>query len=148
MIVRIQSSLGSFKHIEFHSGLNILLSDTHPGATERQTRNSAGKTSLIEIMHFLLGADCNKDSLFRCPALIEHSFLGDFEIEDEKICVERTGSKPSRIYLLNGYNKRWHIIVKTEKESGRSYMSNENWKAFLGHAYFGLPEDIARINLW
>lgn len=142
MIVRIRSSLGSFKQIEFHSGLNILLSDTHPGATERQTRNSAGKTSLVEIVHFLLGADCNKDSLFRCPALIEHSFMGDFQIEDKKVCVERTGSKPSRIYLRNGFDSRRHMAVRTEKESGRSYMSNENWKAFLGHAYFGLPEDI------
>ena len=143
MIVRIRSSLDSFKEIEFHSGLNILLSDTHPEATERQTRNSAGKTSLIEIVHFLLGADCNKGSLFRCPALIEHSFLGDFQINEEKICVERTGSKPSRIYLRSGYDNRRHRTVKTEKESGRSYISNENWKTYLGHAYFRLPEDIA-----
>lgn len=142
MIVRIGSSLGSFKQIEFHSGLNVLLSDTHPGATERQTRNSAGKTSLIEIVHFLLGADCKKESQFRCPALIKHSFRGEFAIEDEKIVVERTGSKPSRVYLRNEYGEKWHLPIKTERESGRSYISNQNWKAFLGHVFFALPEDI------
>lgn len=143
MIVHIRSSLGSFKQIEFHSGLNILLSDTHPGATERQTRNSAGKTSLIEIVHFLLGADCNKDSLFRCPELIEHNFVGDFALGDEMICVERTGSKPSRVYLRNGIDERWQLPVKRERESGRSYISNENWKVFLGHSFFALPEELA-----
>ena len=143
MIVRIRSSLDSFKQIEFHNGLNILLSDTHPEATERQTRNSAGKTSLIEIVHFLFGADCTRDSPFRSPALIEHSFLGDFEIRADRLTVERTGSYPSRVYLRNGYAEDWHLVMKTERESGRRYISNENWKAFLGHVFFALPKDIA-----
>ena len=143
MIVRIGSSLRSFKEIEFHGGLNILLSDTHPGATEKQTRNSAGKTSLIEIVHFLLGADCSKNSLFKCPELVEHSFVGELLIGDQEISIERTGSRPSRIYLRNGFDNEREFPVKREKESGRRYLSNENWKVFLGHVLFGLPEDLS-----
>ena len=44
MIISIASSFESFKTVEFHEGLNVLLSDRHPNASERQTRNSAGKT--------------------------------------------------------------------------------------------------------
>ena len=142
MIVSIGSSLHSFKEVHFQRGLNVLLSDTHPGATEKQTRNSAGKTSLIEIVHFLLGADCGSDSLFRCPELVEHSFVGYFSFGDHVMSVERTGSKPARIYLLNGFDGRRDLPIKTERESRRPYLSNENWKVFLGHLLFGLPEDL------
>ena len=34
------------------------------GATDRQTRNRAGKSSLTEIMHFLLGSSVDNDSVF------------------------------------------------------------------------------------
>ena len=143
MIVSIGSSLPSFKQIQFQRGLNVLLSDTHPGATEKQTRNSGGKTSLIEIIHFLLGADCGKDSLFRCPELVEYSFVGEFSFGDDLISVERTGSQPSRIYLMAGFNGRRDLPIKTERESRREYLSNENWKVFLGHSLFRLPEDLS-----
>jgi uncharacterized protein YydD (DUF2326 family) len=58
----------------------MLLADTKPGATEKQTRNSAGKTSLVEIIHFIFGADCDKESLFRTDALVHHFFQGTFSI--------------------------------------------------------------------
>jgi uncharacterized protein YydD (DUF2326 family) len=68
MILSIESSDARFKTVRFHQGLNVLLSDSQPGATEKQTRNSAGKTSLVEVLHFLFGSDCDKDSLFRTPS--------------------------------------------------------------------------------
>jgi len=141
MIVSIDSSLKSFKRVQFHEGLNVLLSDSQPGASEKQTRNSAGKTSLIELIHFLLGADCGKDSLFRSDELVEHSFTGNFEFWGQALAVERSGSQPSRIYLLEGFDGRDDLPIKTEKDTERSYLSNENWKVFLGHVLFGLPAD-------
>jgi uncharacterized protein YydD (DUF2326 family) len=35
------------------------------------------------------------------------------------------------------------LVTKTEKATGRIYVSNENWKAYLGRKMFSLPE-IAR----
>ena len=64
MIYGIFSSLPSFKALEFHPGLNVLLAQKEAGATDKQTRNRAGKTSLIEIIHFLTGADVGTDSPF------------------------------------------------------------------------------------
>lgn len=55
MILAIESTLATFKPLTFHQGLNILLSDKSAVSTDKQTRNSAGKTSFIEIVHFLLG---------------------------------------------------------------------------------------------
>lgn len=142
MIVSIGSSLDSFKRVLFHEGLNVLLSDTHPGASEKHTRNSAGKTSLIEIIHFLLGADCRQDSLFRSDELREHSFEGEFNFWGCAISIERTGSEPSRIYLLHGFDEHADLPIQTEKQTERQYISNENWKIFLGNILFGLPANL------
>ena len=143
MINWVDSSISTFKRVEFHSGLNVLLSDSQPDATEKQTRNSAGKTSLVEIIHFLLGSKCGKESLFRTDALINESFSVEFEFWDQRISVERSGHNPARIYLLSGLEDHKELPIKTEKEGGRRYISNENWKAYLGHLLFGLPLELS-----
>lgn len=140
MIISIDSSISTFKSVRFHAGLNILLADTRPGATDKQTRNSAGKTSLVEIIHFLLGSKCAKDSLFRTNALIEHSFTGIFVVGGSTMTVQRSGSAPSKIFLLAGSESAPGILVKIEKTTGRPYVSNENWKSYLGQKMFLLPE--------
>lgn len=141
MIVSIESSLKTFKPVAFRPGLNVLLSDRTANSTDKQTRNSAGKTSLIEVIHFLLGADCERDSLFRLDDLIEHTFKGTFLIGGELLTVARTGSDPSKVFLISGCEERTDIPRKFDKTSERPYVSNLNWRVFLGHAMFALPAD-------
>jgi uncharacterized protein YydD (DUF2326 family) len=141
MILSIESSLPTFKAVTFHEGLNVLLSDKSETSTTKQTRNSAGKTSLVEIIHFLLGSDCDKDSLFRVPELISHTFKGRFRIGGEVFTVERGGAEPAKVFLLAGGEERTDLLKKLDKTSERFYISNTNWKAFLGHSMFGLPLD-------
>jgi uncharacterized protein YydD (DUF2326 family) len=142
MILSIESSIPTFKTVRFHEGLNVLLADTRPDATAKQTRNSAGKTSLVEIIHFLFGADCDKDSLFRTAALIEHSFLGHFSIRGDKFMIARSGADPSKIFLLEGGEGRDELPKRIDKGSERLFVSNVNWRVFLGHALFGMPADV------
>ena len=144
MILSIGSSLESFKRVEFHEGLNVLVADSRPDASERQTRNSAGKTSLVEVLHFLLGADCGKGALLKSSGLVDHSFIGEFEFWGSAFVVERTGSQPSRVYLVSGFDSALDLPVMTEKDTGRQYMSNENWKRFLGKVLFELPLDVSQ----
>jgi uncharacterized protein YydD (DUF2326 family) len=68
MIRRLSSDLESFKTLSFNPGLNVLLADKSEGATDKLSRNRAGKTSFIELVHFLFGADVRKDSIFRSDA--------------------------------------------------------------------------------
>ncbi|WP_075207632.1 ABC-three component system protein [Archangium violaceum] len=139
MIRAIESSIPTFKPVRFHAGFNVLLADTRPDSTLGQTRNSAGKTSLVEIVHFLLGANVDKDSLFKTAALVGHTFYGDFLIGGESIRVARTGLEPSRFFLLNGSASRFPLSVKVEKGTGREYVSQDSWRSFLGHKMFDLP---------
>jgi len=139
MILNVRSSIPTFKEVTFHSGLNILVADKEPDASSGQTRNSAGKTSLIEIIHFLYGADCKPDSLFRTDALIEHSFTGTIEVAGSRLSVERCGKKPSAIYIVEGEENHPLLPLKTEKETGRRYVSNTDWRDYLGYALFQMP---------
>jgi uncharacterized protein YydD (DUF2326 family) len=139
MIVAIESSLPSFKTIQFHEGLNVLLADTLPSSTEKQSRNSAGKTSLLEIVHFLHGSNCDPDSIFRTKELTSHSFRGRFLIRGESFVVERSGADPSKIFLVEYGKQEEELPTKTERSTERTYINNTNWQIFLGYAMFALP---------
>jgi uncharacterized protein YydD (DUF2326 family) len=138
MIISISSSIPTFKTVKFQAGLNVLLADTRPEAKDTETRNSAGKTSLLEIIHFLLGSNCDKDSLFRIKALIDQSFTGIFTIQGTQFEVTRSGNDPAKIFIRGGEDDK-RLPRKIDKESGNAFVSNMNWRVFLGHNMFGLP---------
>lgn len=103
MIHRIYSSLSSFKQLKFHPGLNVLIAEKEAGSSDRQTRNRAGKTSLIEIVHFLMGAKAEKDSPFRSDALANKSFGITFDLHGKVATAERRGKEPSKIHVSGDY---------------------------------------------
>jgi uncharacterized protein YydD (DUF2326 family) len=138
MIRQFGSDLASFKPLRFKPGLNILLAEKSEGANDRQSRNGAGKTSFVELVHFLLGADVRKESIFRSEALTASIFDAELDVAGETVSVLRTGSKPSRV-LLNGPVENWPIPPQLDETAGLYELSNENWKANLGALWFGLP---------
>lgn len=138
MIRRFGSDLASFKTLTFKPGLNILLADKSEGANDRQSRNGAGKTSFIELVHFLFGADARKDSIFRSDALTTWTFDVLVDIAQETISAARSGAKPSRVFI-NGAVENWPIPPQFDTRAGLFELSNENWKANLGQLWFGLP---------
>ncbi|WP_321897191.1 ABC-three component system protein [Burkholderia cepacia] len=138
MIRRFASDLASFKTLTFEPGLNILLADKSAGANDRQSRNGAGKTSFIELVHFLFGSEVRKENIFRSDALSPWTFDVTVDIGGETVSAARSGSKPSRIFV-NGALESWHVPTKFDERAGLYELSNENWKAVLGHLWFGLP---------
>ena len=122
MIHRIYSSLPRFKNLKFKPGLNILLAEKSEGASSRQTRNRAGKSSLIEIVHFLTGADVKKNSLFTSKALIDETFGMEFDLADKPAIIERLNT-PRSGYRLDDTD-----------------ISSIEWKRTLGQKMFNLHE--------
>jgi uncharacterized protein YydD (DUF2326 family) len=122
MIYRIYSSLSSFKNLEFHSGLNVLLAEKSEGATSRQTRNRAGKTSLIEIVHFLTGGNINEKTPFQAHKLQDVKFGMEFDLSGETIIIERLNKKRAGFKLND------------------SAISAKKWRNQLGKDMFGLSD--------
>jgi uncharacterized protein YydD (DUF2326 family) len=127
MIHRIFSTLPTFKTLEFQPGLNVLIAQKEAGATAKQTRNRAGKTSLIEIVHFLTGADAGPKSIFRMDALINTSFGIEFDLSGETITVERSGKNKSKIN-----------VTGDRFLNGKARISNSEWIELLGEQMFHL----------
>ena len=129
MIHRIYSSLSSFKSLELKPGLNVLIARKEAGASDKQTRNRAGKTSLIEIVHFLTGSKAGKESLFRSEALVNESFGMEFGLGGERLRVERSGHLNSKIH-----------VEGASFLNGKTSLSNSEWVELLGTQMFGLQE--------
>lgn len=138
MIRRFSSDLASFKALTFKPGLNILLADKSAGASDRQSRNGAGKTSFVELVHFLFGAEARKESIFRSPELVDWTFDAAVDIAGQAVSAARSGARPSRI-MINGDVEGWPVPPQFNREAGLYELSNENWKANLGALWFGLP---------
>ena len=138
MIRQFGSDLASFKTLTFKPSLNILLADKSEGANDRQSRNGAGKTSFVELVHFLFGADARKESIFRSDALTEWTFDVAVDVAGDAISAARSGAKPSRL-LINGPVETWPIPPQFDAAAGLYELSNESWKANLGKLWFGLP---------
>lgn len=126
MIHHLFSTLPTFKNLgDLKPGLNVLLAQKTEGASTKQTRNRAGKTSFIETVHFLTGSEAGPDSIFRTSELAEYTFGMDFDLKDARTVVERSGSAKAKIY------------VTTPPEAKRK-LSATDWVTFLGEEMFGL----------
>lgn len=137
MIHRIYSDLPKGKNLIFKPGLNVLLAEKSRGATDKQTRNRAGKSSLLDIVHFLLGSNCDKDSIFRSDALRNTTFGMEFDLGGAITRSERTGSRPSPL-VVEGDFLRWP--VPPFRKGDHQCLSNDNWKSVLGKLMFGIEE--------
>ena len=131
MIHEITSDHDSFKSLTFGPGLNVVLADKSPGATDLQSRNGAGKTSLVELIHFLCGADAKPKSIFRA-ALKRWNFQMSVDIAGVKTTVSRSGVLPN---VISVSPPPFHVDGQLSDES----LSNSSWKELLGETWFGLP---------
>lgn len=137
MIRRIDSDLPGFKTLEFGPGLNVLVAEKSAGATDKHTRNGAGKSSVLEIVHFLLGSSCRPESLFRRDELREATFALEFDLAGDVTRVERTAERASRV-VVTGETARWPVPPAVK--GGVAGLSNDDWKVVLGKLMFGVDD--------
>lgn len=135
MIHRLFSSLETFKPLRFGPGLNIIVADRTPDATERQTRNGAGKTSAIELIHFLLGST---KSIFHSPPLATHRFGMEFDLGGARVEVQRRGSEARSVVVDADVYDSWPVVPTFDRGTGEHRLPTNDWKALLGSLVFGL----------
>ena len=143
MIHRIYSDLEGFRNLQLIPGLNVLLADKSEEATDKQTRNGAGKTSLIELIHFILGGNVKPDSIFRSEELAPWRFGMDFDLAGDRVAIERSGAASGNVVVKTGDVSNWSIQPTLDKNSGEMIVPNSKWKSVLGELVFGLPVDKA-----
>lgn len=138
MIHEIRANKDSFRPIKFTAGLNVVLADRAEDSSRKDTRNGLGKSTLIEIIHFCLGARLRSARGLAVPDLAEWIFTMEISLDDERITVTRAVARPKTVMVL-GLNKDWPDIPPINIMGERSFNQKE-WKAFLGKALFSLTE--------
>jgi len=136
MIIRsVTSTLATFKAVVFREGMNMLIADTTPRSSDLQSRNALGKSSLVELIHFLLGGRLERDSLFKHPELAEHSFTIELELRGNVVSWRRSGER-SEYELLTPPDSRWPVQPK--RDGTRWTFRVGDIQRILGWALFGL----------
>ena len=90
MLHSLTASDARFKALAFREGLNIIVASrasaqAQPGTRVRdrqRSRNGAGKTSFVHLLHFLLGGD--PGGPLRSEALSTWSFTLELDVGSEK----------------------------------------------------------------
>ena len=139
MIYSLTSDLPTFKTLIFKKGLNILLADKNENATNQQTRNGAGKTSFVELVNFLLGANIEKKGLLTSHALENTCFSLKLDIENYSYEISRSPIKRSNVYI-DGNLSELPFKSKFDGKVGRQVIPVNQLKQFLGEKWFGLEE--------
>lgn len=130
MIQGLHASDARFKALGFRPGLNILLADRlddPQSATpqQRRTRNGAGKSSVIDIVHFLLGG--RPEGALASRTLADWSFGGDFgsPLGGLPVGIDRSLARPKAV----------------QRRTSATYETSVNALMLdLGRDWFRLPE--------
>lgn len=137
MLRQITSSDRQFKPIALGPGFNILLSDKTKESSDTDSRNGAGKSSLAEILHFLLGMKSLKDSVLERPELGSHTFSlrMDWPTREDGVLVTRslTKGRRQRIELQPNVLDTLHLV----ETAGSTTVPG--WVEELGRILFAFP---------
>ncbi|MGM0714154.1 DUF2326 domain-containing protein [Brevibacillus parabrevis] len=142
MIKKIYSTLSTFNEIELHKGLNILLADVTQKSTIKDTRNGLGKTTFTEIIHFLFGGNCTKNSIFKLDHFIDHYFIMDLVIANSEITVKRRGSESNYVYIEYQKESFFETVFGVSSKK----VKVTEWNQFLGEYLFNLNPRDTQLN--
>ena len=129
------------KHMEmpFYPGLNIVLADRDRKSGSKGTRNGVGKSTLIEILDFCLGADPNKDHTLPADSLHGWEFTLEIEVGGRSLSVRRTCDESGSVFVLGDMsNCPVRSSASPDLITHEVEYSSRQWKDALGWLLFDL----------
>lgn len=138
MLKRISSNDPRFKSIEFGNGINLVVADVTKKSTSKDTRNGLGKTTLIEILHFCLGASYDQLKTLKAPELRLWNFTLDFEVGNKAFSVTRSLEVPQIVRVSGDIEEIKLGNISSDDESIKVLSLNQ-WNTVLGNLFFDLP---------
>lgn len=146
MIHRIHSDLASFRELRLRPGLNVLVADRGEGSTAKHAWNGAGKTSIVQLIHFLLGERIARDSIFRLDELAPWSFGLDFNLGGAKVRVRRSGTTRGKISVAYTDDPTRPSLDAPDIRSTENTISDNDWNDLLGNKMFGFSREQVEVN--
>ena len=128
----------TFKRLRFKPGLNIVSVRRTAKASVTGKRNAAGKSSLIDIIHFLFGANREAGSPLSAPELATDVFEMTCDVGGTKVAIIRSLDRPQRV-VIEGDTRPWPRSPEINQETGEVSLSIDEWTDILGRTFLGLP---------
>jgi uncharacterized protein YydD (DUF2326 family) len=128
MLYALRADHDGFKEFVFRKGLNIVLANRSASDASAdlkgpgRTRNGAGKSSIVDILHFLLGG--KPEGALQAVELENWTFSLDADVGRDRVSVNRKVND----------NKTVRIVDRSKDQK----LSNAAWIQFLGEAWFDL----------
>jgi len=138
MIHAIRCDQPQFKAVEFTRGFNVVLADRTKESTRKDTRNGLGKTTLIEIIHFCLGADAKKGKGLLRKQLAGWTFTLDLDLRGKRCLVHRNTSRPNWVGI-QGDTAGWPFDAHDGSVTDTLELRVREWNRLLGWLLFDLP---------
>jgi uncharacterized protein YydD (DUF2326 family) len=142
---KLRANKSSFKEVEFTDGLNLILADRTEDATNRDSRNGVGKSTLIELLHFCLGSSVTKRNVIYQLRETDWAFTLDLRIGDQELSVRRSLDDSSRVVLWGATQNLPGLDAAKVSLAGEVQVSVKSWKDCLGELVFGIDERHAAV---
>lgn len=137
MIRSIRASDPRFHALELQPGLNLVVAQKSEEATSTDSTNALGKTSLVELMHFALGAS-GKGTPKPVPfveALTGWSFCYELQIGEHRVELERSVDDPGWVRLTSA-PEEWDVYG--QRNDNVLTIKNDDWIKLLGGEVYEL----------
>ena len=138
MIHSVSANQRSFHPVQFTPGLNVILAERTDTSTQKDTRNGLGKSTLIDIIDFCLGANAPKGKGLVIEPLAGWEFTVEITLSGNRVKVTRAVNMPNR-FVVNGDTTGWVEQPDTDSESGERVFNLSRWRTLLGWSLFGVP---------
>jgi len=144
MIKALRCDKESFREVRFKPGFNVILAERTGEATDKDSRNGLGKTLLIEIIHFCLGASTKKNEGLRAKELENWTFILDLTLQGKDYSFYRNTLDFSKI-KIEGDVSQWPIKPTFDQDEKKYVLNVKDWNVLLGYLMFNIPiEDAQR----
>ena len=138
MIKAVRCNKASFREVRFKPGFNVILAERVREATDKYSTNGLGKTTLIEIIHFCLGASTKKNEGLLVKELEDWTFILDVTLKGKDYSIYRNTLDFSKV-KIEGDVSGWPFQPVYEGDEKKYLLPVKDWNMVLGNLVFGLP---------
>jgi uncharacterized protein YydD (DUF2326 family) len=140
MIYSVKANKKGFKLVNFKKGINLILSERTSESSQKDSRNGSGKSLLIEIIDFCLGANFNKKSKLSHDTLKDWIFTLELGLLDMKIAVTRSIKDHNHIdWQILGKDKKYNLPLENPS-------TIDSWRLFLGEVFFSIKSSESNLS--
>ena len=137
----LTANFAEFRAITFHDGLNIVVADRAKESTKTDSRNGLGKTTVIALIDFCLGANMS-DRLEQMKGKDWYFKLSFTTRAGITLSVSRSPDSPGEVHLEGDAVTAGIVVREGADATGTTTIGSRQWTNWLGQECFvreGMP---------